>query len=606
MKNKKIQITLAFLTSIILIFTIFVFPANATNSGKLSVTSVNGKQGETFNIDVSIENNPGLITMKFAVSWGEGLELVAVSNSGLLNGWTQPSPTITSPYTLRWADSLATANNTSNGKIATLTFKINNNTNVGQKSVNISFLESRDVGGGKNSFSSTTANISVNCKAHTFGSYSKVSDGAHKRVCSACGYEETANHTWNGGTVTKQANCKEAGNRKYACTACGAERNESIAKTNNHSWGNWNTTKNPTCTATGTATKTCSVCGKTENQTINATGHSMGAWTQSKAPTCTAAGEEKRSCSKCGHSETKAIAALGHSFSHPTVTKEPTCTETGIESGKCTRCGQTTTNTIKAKGHKFGGWNDTKAATCTEGGTQERKCSACNAVETRNTDALGHDFENPTIIKEATISETGLKEGKCKRCGETTSEVIPCSAKDETTGTSFETSEGVFGAGTQLTVEEIKTDNPTFDSAKNILKDVCKEFKLYNISALQNGAAVTPNGEVKTTFTIPEGFGKNVALYLIKADGTSEKVEAEISEDGTTLTAKLTTLGDYAICKLGAAEGKTEKSAKNGEKTSPKTKSNAVLYVIISAAAVLIIGGGATAFITIKKKRKTV
>ena len=554
LKSIKIRKITALVISFFLIIGFCALPANAAGSGKFSVTSASGKQGETVTIDVNIENNPGLITMKFTVSWGEGLELIAVSDSGLLNGWTQPSPTISSPYTLRWADSLATKNNTSNGKIAKLTFRINNNTTAGQKSVNITFSESRDANGGKNSFSGATARIAVACANHTFGSYTKVNDSTHKRVCSACGYEETAGHTWNGGTVTKRANCKENGTRHFTCTACGAAKDEIIAKTNSHNWSGYKITQNPGCTTPGMQTRTCSICGKAETQQINATGHSMSAWSRSKAPTCTAAGEEKRRCSKCGHTETKAITALGPSYSHPTVTKEPTCTETGVESGKCTRCGQTTSNTIKAKGHKFGAWEDAKPATCTEGGTKERKCSACGAAETKATDALGHDFENPTIVKAATISETGLKEGKCRRCGQTTSEVIPCSAQDEATGTLFEANEGVFAAGTQLTVEEIKTDNPTFDSAKNILKDICNEFKLYNIAATLSGAETNPNGEFKTTFNIPDGYGTDIALYLIKADGTSKKVDCEISEDGKTLTAGLTALGDYAICKLGDGE----------------------------------------------------
>lgn len=444
--------------------------------------------------------------------------------------------------------------------------------------------------------------VKITCASHTFGNYTKVNDSTHKRVCSACGFEETKNHTWNGGTVTKQASCKESGTKHFTCTACGAAKDETIAKTNSHSWGGYKVTKNPTCTTPGTQTRTCSVCGKTETQQINATGHSMGAWSQSKAPTCTEKGEEKRSCSKCGHTEIRAINALGHSFSNPTVTKQPTCTETGIESGKCTRCGQTTTNTIKAKGHKFDNWEDVKAATCTEGGTKERKCSACGAAETKATDALGHDFENPTIVKEPTISTTGLKEGKCKRCGETTSEVIPCSAKDETTGTVFEANEGVFAAGTELKVEEIKTDNPTYASAKNILKDICGEFKLYNITAVLNGAEAAPNGEVKARFNIPDGYGKDIALYLIKADGTSEKVNCEISEDGKTLSAKLSALGDYAICKLSESEKADNNTAEDGIALEKPEKSNTALYIIIAACAVVLIGGG-IAFMVIKKKR---
>lgn len=442
--------------------------------------------------------------------------------------------------------------------------------------------------------------VKITCASHTFGNYTKVNDSTHKRVCSACGFEETKNHTWNGGTVTKQASCKESGTKHFTCTGCGAAKDETIAKTNSHSWGGYKVTKNPTCTTPGTQTRTCSVCGKTETQQINATGHSMSAWLQSKAPTCTKKGEEKRSCSKCSHTETRAINALGHSFSNPTVTKQPTCTETGVESGKCSRCGQETSNSIKATGHKFGAWEYVKEATCKEGGTQKRVCSKCKAEETKATEALGHDFENPTIVKAATISETGLKEGKCKRCGETTSEVIPCSAQDEATGTLFEANEGVFAAGTQLTVEEIKNDNPTFDSAKNILKDISGEFKLYNIAATLGGAETAPNGEVKARFNIPDGYGKDIALYLIKTDGTSEKVDCEISEDGKTLSAKLTALGDYAICKLGGGETSTD--TEDGAALEKPEKNNTAVYIIIAVCAAVLIGGIA-AVVAQKRKR---
>ena len=442
--------------------------------------------------------------------------------------------------------------------------------------------------------------VKITCASHTFGNYTKVNDSTHKRVCSACGFEETKNHTWNGGTVTKQASCKESGTKHFTCTGCGAAKDETIAKTNSHSWGGYKVTKNPTCTTPGTQTRTCSVCGKTETQQINATGHSMSAWLQSKAPTCTKKGEEKRSCSKCSHTETRAINALGHSFSNPTVTKQPTCTETGVESGKCSRCGQETSNSIKATGHKFGAWENVKEATCKEGGTQKRVCSKCKAEETKATEALGHDFENPTIVKAATISETGLKEGKCKRCGETTSEVIPCSAQDEATGTLFEANEGVFAAGTQLTVEEIKNDNPTFNSAKNILKDISGEFKLYNIAATLGGAETAPNGEVKARFNIPDGYGKDIALYLIKTDGTSEKVDCEISEDGKTLSAKLTALGDYAICKLGGGETSTD--TEDGAALEKPEKNNTAVYIIIAVCAAVLIGGIA-AVVAQKRKR---
>ena len=587
-----------FLTTIILICGVCLVPTSAAGNGKIALSSANGKQGDNVTLNVTMSNNPGLVTMSIRVEYDTNiLQLIRVADTKLLVG-SQLNTNYGSPYKITWADGSATTNNKKTGAIANFTFKIKDNAKVGSTDVKLYFIDSYDTDYTENNFSATSGKIDVGCKSHTFGNYTNVNASTHKRVCSACGFEETKNHTWNGGTVTKQASCKESGTKHFTCTACNATKDETIAKTNNHSWGNWNTTKQAGCTTPGTTTKTCSVCGKTETQQINATGHSMGAWSQSKAPTCTEKGEEKRSCSKCSHTETRAINALGHSFSNPTVTKQPTCTETGIESGKCTRCGQTTTNTIKAKGHKFGNWEDVKAATCTEGGTKERKCSACGAAETKATDALGHDFENPTIVKEPTISTTGLKEGKCMRCGETTSEVIPCSAQDEATGTLFEANEGVFAAGTQLTVEEIKTDNPTFDSAKNILKDISGEFKLYNIAATLGGAETAPNGEVKARFNIPDGYGKDIALYLIKTDGTSEKVDCEISEDGKTLSAKLTALGDYAICKLSESAAGTE----NDAVIEKPEKNSTAVYIIIAVCAAVLIGGG-IAFMVIKKKR---
>ena len=67
---------------------------------------------------------------------------------------------------------------------------------------------------------------------HAFGAWEKKPDGAtHARVCSVCQREESQNHTWNAGKVTKKATCKETGTRVRTCTACGAQKTETIAKT---------------------------------------------------------------------------------------------------------------------------------------------------------------------------------------------------------------------------------------------------------------------------------------------------------------------------------------------------------------------------------------
>ena len=512
---------------------------SSTINGNTSVTV-----GSNIEFTVNVSGCSDATSIAVAVSYSDDFELVsgewlksgslktfdALTNKGALGGLSSPDV---------------------NGSLFKLVLKAKT---ASENAQNVSVNVIAKNGSAEIMNVTPSKSVKIDCATHTYGAYSKVNDSQHKHTCTVCGHTETANHTWNGGTVTKTATCKEAGIKTYTCTACNATKTETIAKTNSHNWSGYKVTKEPTCTAAGTQTRTCSVCGETESQSVPATGHSYGAWTTTKEPTCTEKGVETRKCSKCSATETKDISALGHKFSNPTVTKQPTCTETGIESGKCTRCGEETTNVLKATGHNFGSWKNDKSATCTEGGTQKRTCSKCNASETRKTNALGHDFENPTVVKEATISTTGLKEGKCKRCGETTSEVIPCTAKDENTGIVFEANEGVFAEGTQLTVEEIKTDNPTYESVKNILSEVTDTFIVYDISAVLNGAKVQPNGEVTATFNIPEGYGTDVAVYYIADDGNFEKLESTISEDGKTVSAKLTRFSNYAVCKLGTSD----------------------------------------------------
>ena len=596
---------ITFLTSIILICTVCFVPSSAAGSGSLSMSSASGKQGDSVTLSINLTANPGLATMSLQVEYDTGaLSLTGVSDSKLLAG-ADLSSVYNSPYKITWIDYSSKSDNKKTGTIASFTFKIKDNAKVGNTSVKLIFLDSYDSIYNENSFSATSGNITVNCKTHTYTAYTKVNDSTHKRTCTACGYEETSSHTWNEGKVTKQPPCKESGSKHFECTACKAVKDETLPKTNNHSWGSYETKTNPTCTAQGLQTKKCKVCGIEEEQPIPAKGHSMGAWNKTKDPTCTQAGEEKRSCKEkgCGHTETRAISPLGHSFTNPTVTKQPTCTESGEESGKCTICGQTTTQSIKPLGHKFSNWSDLKAPTCTDGGIQERKCTVCGATETRNTSALGHDFENPTVIKEPTISETGLKEGKCKRCGETASEVIPCSVKDEATGTLFEANEGTFEKGSEIRVEEIKEDNPAFESVKNILKEICKEFKLYDITAYLNGAKIQPDGEVTVTFEIPKGFGKNVVVYYITENGSYEKLESAVSEDGSTVKTKISHFSNYAVCKISEETDEVMKDETNNATEAKNGQSNKI-WIIVLTAVILLAGAGTGAFFYIRKKKQ--
>lgn len=599
---------------------------NSTIKGNGSATV-----GSNIEFTVNVSGCDDATSIAVAVNYGDEFELV--SGTWLKNGSINKFDTSTNKGALGGLSSPDV-----NGNLFKLILKAKT-ASTSSKSVSVNVIAKN----GSNEIMNVTSSISVkiNCATHSYGNYTNANATNHSRTCSVCGTVETNVHSWNSGNITKSASCKETGVKTYNCTAtgCGATKTETIAKTNNHTYGSWGQTKAPSCTGKGTESRACSTCQKVETRDISATGHKMGSWMQTKAPTCTtkgteqrkctvsgcsytetrdiaatghnmggwkttkeatceAKGEQTRSCSKCSHKETKAIDALGHKFSNPTVTKQPTCTETGIETGKCTRCNRETTKTIKATGHSFSTWVDTKAATCTEKGAQEHKCSKCNTVESRETDALGHDFDKPVVIKEPTLTEKGIEEGTCKTCGEKTQAELPCAFKDETTGIEIKTDEGVFQEGTEIKIEVIEKEHTEFEKVKTALKEVGSNFVAYDVSAIRDNVVVQPNGTVTVSFKIPEGFGKNVAVFYISDDGISEKLESAISEDGKSISATLSHFSSYAVVELDAADTET-----NVDNATDENSSN-TLWIIIAIVAVIIIAGVIIAIIFIKKKKK--
>ena len=497
----------SFLLMVVLVLATFSISAYAAGNGTISLSGAAGKRGDTVNVNMTLDSNPGLITMKFTIAWGEGLELTGVSNGIVLAGWTTPSPTISSPYTLRWADSLSTTDNTATGKIATLTFKIKDDAAIGDHTVTLTFGESRDSGGGKNTFGNATAKITVNCTTHDYGtSFIKVNDDKHKQVCADCGHVNETAHTWDAGNVTKPADCKEAGNTHYTCTAkdCGAAKDVPIPKSQTHSYG---------------------------------------AWQEVTPAKCTTPGEVKRVCSVCSNPETRPIEKLGHDFANPTVTQKPTCTEPGEKEGICSRCGVPDVESIPATGHSYGNWAMEEAATCTEAGKDVRECSVCKHEDTRVVKALGHAFKAPVIVKEPTLSEEGLMEGECSRCGETTSETIPCSAASDDGKVSVETEKGVFGADTNFSAEAEPEGSDAYLAASGALSEG-QELSVWSLTFHKNGSAVQPKGKVSFTVPVPS-FTVDQVLLLV--DGEIKELDFEMDATAKTVTFESDVAGVFVL-----------------------------------------------------------
>lgn len=274
---------------------------------------------------------------------------------------------------------------------------------------------------------SAGGSVKVVCASHTFGDYTNENETNHTRTCSVCGVVETNAHTWDEGTVTKTANCKETGVKSYTCTTtgCGATKTETIAETSEHEFGEWTQTKAPQCAEDGQESRICSICQKEETKDISATGHSFGEWTQIKAPDCETKGQETRTCATCSYEETRDIKATGHKFSNPVITKEPTCTKKGVETGKCTVCNKETTNKIDATGHKMGEYVVKTEATCTTEGVKEGICKTCGEKAEEKIPMAEHTYGEGVVTKEATATETGIMTKTCTACGEEVEEEIP-------------------------------------------------------------------------------------------------------------------------------------------------------------------------------------
>lgn len=139
---------------------------------------------------------------------------------------------------------------------------------------------------------------------HVFGDPIKYDDDKHVQECE-CGEKSYNDHVWGEGKVTKEATCKEDGEKTFTCV-CGATYTEVIAKTNNHNVTTWTVKTAATCGAKGVEEGTCTVCGEKQTREIAMVGeHTWGEWKVTREPNILWKGEETRECSVCGAKETR-------------------------------------------------------------------------------------------------------------------------------------------------------------------------------------------------------------------------------------------------------------------------------------------------------------
>ena len=238
---------------------------------------------------------------------------------------------------------------------------------------------------------------------------------------TACDDEQNTScteHAWDGGNVTREATCAEAGETTYTCTVCGETKTEPIAKSTTHSWDAGEVDQ-PDITVEGSITYTCTVCGDTYSETVPAhVEHEWDEGSQLTAPTCTDKGSMKYECKICHTTKTEDISATGehHYDTFVENVTEPTCITAGSATYKCMTCEATTTKEVQPTGvHSLGDWMIDTEATLYQTGSRHKECSACDyktSVESYELDNFVSDYRSGIVLENTSGWEYGHSDYK--------------------------------------------------------------------------------------------------------------------------------------------------------------------------------------------------
>ncbi|MBE6741412.1 MAG: hypothetical protein E7570_03825 [Ruminococcaceae bacterium] len=123
MKTKKI--TAIVLAVLFILSTGFLYVFANSDRTKISAESVNAKAGETVDVNISIENNPGILGAVLTVGYDSGLTLVSAKSGAAFSALDMTKPgSFSSPCNFTWDAVDISSNDIKDGTILTLTFSV--------------------------------------------------------------------------------------------------------------------------------------------------------------------------------------------------------------------------------------------------------------------------------------------------------------------------------------------------------------------------------------------------------------------------------------------------------------------------------------------------
>ena len=131
--------TIVLILTFILLFTSSIVMADAEPAINVSKTVV--KPGESTKVTISMENNPGIVTMRLHVNYDNSvMELTGIEDHGLLPGkMHNESDFRIFPYCIYWDNGSASSNYIVDGDLITLTFSVKKDAPEGEYPIAVSY-----------------------------------------------------------------------------------------------------------------------------------------------------------------------------------------------------------------------------------------------------------------------------------------------------------------------------------------------------------------------------------------------------------------------------------------------------------------------------------
>lgn len=150
--------------------------------------------------------------------------------------------------------------------------------------------------------------------------------------------------------------------------------------------------------------------------------------------------------------------------------------------------------------------------------------------------------------------------------------------------------DSAFPSGTVVKAETL-TKGTLYEQAQKALSRIATKFTVFDINATNNGKAIQPNGKVSVSFTVPDGYGDDVALYYVADDGTANKIAATFDKESRILTAELEYFSIYVLADENA-------KPTTNIPTSPQTGDTFNFYPIL----IVMVVSGAVIYLTARKR----